>query len=214
VQLTAGSDELVGLNDMYREAEQLGLKLEGVAVDADGGFDEEWRSTGIEYSVTLDAQAGVEELARLVAVVAVRSVRTVGGPGGRLITAPEVTSAPGRRPQPGPEVPERLLAKRDAASEQLAALAGSFEILVNAAADVATDDEHDPEGATLAFERAQVAAIRDAVARHLAEVNQALADLSSGRYGICERSGLAIGSGRLAVGPAARRCLRYAASAR
>lgn len=57
------------LNDTYREAEQLGLKLQGVAVHADGGFDEEWRSTGIEYAVTLDSHAGVEELARLVAVV-------------------------------------------------------------------------------------------------------------------------------------------------
>lgn len=57
------------LNDLYREAEQLGVKLDGVAVEADGGFDEDWRSTGIEYSVTLDSQAGVEELARLGAVV-------------------------------------------------------------------------------------------------------------------------------------------------
>lgn len=57
------------LNDIYREAERLGITLEGVAVDADGDFDEQWRSTGIEYSVTLDARASAEDVARLQAVV-------------------------------------------------------------------------------------------------------------------------------------------------
>jgi len=50
------------LNDTYREAERLGVKLEGVAVKADGNFDTEWRSTGIEYSVTLDSFAPAEAL--------------------------------------------------------------------------------------------------------------------------------------------------------
>lgn len=57
------------LNDTYREAERLGLEVDGVAVEADGGFDDEWRSTGIEYSVTLDSRAPAEELGRLVAAV-------------------------------------------------------------------------------------------------------------------------------------------------
>lgn len=57
------------LNDTYREAQRLGIDLEGVAVDADGEFDDEWHSTGIEYSVALDAQASAEDLKRLSAVV-------------------------------------------------------------------------------------------------------------------------------------------------
>jgi hypothetical protein len=57
------------LNDTYREAERLGIKVDGVVVDADGGFDDEWRSTGIDYSVTVDSQASPEDLARLQAVV-------------------------------------------------------------------------------------------------------------------------------------------------
>jgi hypothetical protein len=57
------------LNDTYREAEALGIALAGVAVEADGAFDEEWRSTGIEYAVELDSPAPDEELARLAAVV-------------------------------------------------------------------------------------------------------------------------------------------------
>lgn len=57
------------LNDTYREAESLGIRLDGVAVEADGGFDDEWRSTGIQYSVTLDSAASVVDLERLGAVV-------------------------------------------------------------------------------------------------------------------------------------------------
>lgn len=52
------------LNDTYREAERLGVAVDGVAVEADGGFDDTWRSTGIEYSVALDSRASVEDLAR------------------------------------------------------------------------------------------------------------------------------------------------------
>jgi hypothetical protein len=68
-QLLHLSVALCVLNDTYREAERLGIHLDGVAVEADGGFDEEWRSTGIDYSVALDARAAVEDLARLGAAV-------------------------------------------------------------------------------------------------------------------------------------------------
>ncbi len=57
------------LNDTYREAERLGITLRGIAVEADGGFDDAWRSTGIEYSVRLEADAPAEVLARLAAAV-------------------------------------------------------------------------------------------------------------------------------------------------
>jgi hypothetical protein len=57
------------LNDTYREAQRLGLELRGVAVTADGGFDDEWRSTGIRYAVALDTSASAADLARLNAVV-------------------------------------------------------------------------------------------------------------------------------------------------
>ena len=57
------------LNDTYREAERLGLEIDGVAVEADGGFDDQWRSTGIVYSVTLDSRASMDDLTGLMAVV-------------------------------------------------------------------------------------------------------------------------------------------------
>lgn len=57
------------LNDLYREAERLGLDVAGVAVEADGGFDHEWRSTGITYRVALDSPTDGAERARLLAAV-------------------------------------------------------------------------------------------------------------------------------------------------
>jgi hypothetical protein len=46
------------LNDTYREAARLGIAVEGVSVEADGNFDEEWCSTGIEF---LDAAVNLPE---------------------------------------------------------------------------------------------------------------------------------------------------------
>jgi hypothetical protein len=68
-QLLHLSVALCILNDTYREGARLGIEIYGIAVEADGGFDGEWRSTGIEYSVTLDAGASTEDLDRLRAVV-------------------------------------------------------------------------------------------------------------------------------------------------
>lgn len=51
------------LNDVYREAKDLGLVLRGVRVSASGGYDvETWRSTGISYSVELDTAAPASEI--------------------------------------------------------------------------------------------------------------------------------------------------------
>ncbi|GAB3028395.1 hypothetical protein GCM10011376_16070 [Nocardioides flavus (ex Wang et al. 2016)] len=68
-QLLHLSVALCVLNDTYREAERLGIHVAGVAVEADGGFDGAWCSTGIAYSVTVDSRAPAEDLARLLAVV-------------------------------------------------------------------------------------------------------------------------------------------------
>ena len=43
------------LNDTYREATALGLGVEGVSVRASGGFDADWRSTGVTYTLGIDS---------------------------------------------------------------------------------------------------------------------------------------------------------------
>lgn len=57
------------LNDTWREADRLGVPVAGVAVTADGGFDEAWASTGITYTVSVDSTAGEERVAELVRAV-------------------------------------------------------------------------------------------------------------------------------------------------
>ncbi len=42
------------LDDIYREANALGITVHGVRVHAAGGFDDAWASTGIEYAVNVD----------------------------------------------------------------------------------------------------------------------------------------------------------------
>jgi uncharacterized OsmC-like protein len=54
------------LNDLYREAEHLGIELDGVRVTAAGDFDTgTWVSTGITYHVELDSTASADDQERL-----------------------------------------------------------------------------------------------------------------------------------------------------
>ena len=57
------------LNDTYREAQRLGVAVDGVAVEADGGFDDDWRSTGVSYAVTLASPGSADDHAALLAAV-------------------------------------------------------------------------------------------------------------------------------------------------
>jgi uncharacterized OsmC-like protein len=51
------------LNDIYREAEALGVMVSGVRVSASGDFEtDSWRSTGISYSVQVDTAASLGEV--------------------------------------------------------------------------------------------------------------------------------------------------------
>jgi hypothetical protein len=68
-QLLHLSVALCVLNDTYREAKRLGIEVDGVEVSADGGFDDEWRSTGIAYELAVDAPVADERLRQLAAAV-------------------------------------------------------------------------------------------------------------------------------------------------
>jgi len=108
---------------------------------------------------------------------------------------------------------ELLEAERQQALQRLVALTADFDEVVTASRDSNADDEHDPEGATIAFERSQVAALVIQVRGHLAEVEAAIQRLESGTYGICERCGQPIADARLEARPAARTCIRCASAA-
>jgi RNA polymerase-binding transcription factor DksA len=100
-----------------------------------------------------------------------------------------------------------LEAERAAALAQIDALTRSFDEVVAASQASNADDEHDPEGATIAFERQQVVALLELARRRLAEVDAALDRRAAGRYGVCESCGRPIAAERLAVRPAARTCI-------
>lgn len=58
------------LNDVHREAKQLGIPVDGVKVVANGDFNREtWESTGIEYAVEVSTSASEDELSELLDVV-------------------------------------------------------------------------------------------------------------------------------------------------
>ena len=92
----------------------------------------------------------------------------------------------------------------------LAELDEDFAGVVDAARDSNADDEHDPEGATIAFERQQVDALIRRSRAHLVEIDRALARLEGGTYGTCERCGAAIPQARLEIRPTASTCVACA----
>jgi DnaK suppressor protein len=110
-------------------------------------------------------------------------------------------------PRSDPLIRERLTTTRRHAADRIAALEAEFSGLVEAGNGTNIDDEHDPEGATIAFERSQVAALLDQARTRLVEVDRALAELDQDSYGICEVCGDAIAPGRLEARPSARTCI-------
>jgi DnaK suppressor protein len=94
--------------------------------------------------------------------------------------------------------------------QRLAGLGREFNGIVESSASANTDDEHDPEGATIAFERQHVAALLDQGRDHLADIEAALRRVDDGSYGRCESCGQPIASGRLAARPTATRCVACA----
>jgi RNA polymerase-binding transcription factor DksA len=93
---------------------------------------------------------------------------------------------------------------------RLAGLRGDFAGVVEASRDSNADDEHDVEGASIAFERSQVDTLIRQVEGHLAEIDDALARVADGTYGVCASCGLPIPAGRLEARPSARTCVACA----
>ncbi|UZN04126.1 TraR/DksA family transcriptional regulator [Cellulomonas sp. S1-8] len=102
-----------------------------------------------------------------------------------------------------------LLGLRDDAVGRLAGLGDAHQEVVDAARGSNVDDEHDPEGATIAFERAQLEALAADARRRLVEVDAALARLAAGTYGTCAVGGEPIDDARLEARPTATTCVAH-----
>jgi RNA polymerase-binding transcription factor DksA len=108
---------------------------------------------------------------------------------------------------PEPDRAAALAEQRRLAAEQVVVLTRDLGRVVEASESSNADDEHDPEGSTIAFERAQLTALLDAATSRLADVERALARLAEGDDGRCERCGAPIGEERLLARPWTRLCI-------
>ena len=106
----------------------------------------------------------------------------------------------------------RLEELRQQTLRRLARLTGDFDGVVAASRDSNADDEHDPEGATIAFERSQLASLVRQAQNHLAEIDSAVARLDAGLYGVCEVCGGPIATDRLDARPVASTCIECESS--
>jgi RNA polymerase-binding transcription factor DksA len=109
------------------------------------------------------------------------------------------------------EAEARLTAQHAATSRRITSMTADLAAVAAAPVGSNLDDEHGPEGSTIAFEREQLAALLAHAQAHLTDVHDALARLHDDRYGHCERCGKPIANARLAVLPATRWCIRCAA---
>jgi DnaK suppressor protein len=109
---------------------------------------------------------------------------------------------------------DMLGADRDATESLVTQLVADLDSFTGSRTDSATDDEHDPEGPTLAFERSQSAAILGQTREHLAQIELALVRLDEGDFGSCATCGNTIPFARLEARPYSTQCVTCASKAR
>lgn len=103
---------------------------------------------------------------------------------------------------------------RAAAVERAAALARQVEGLAEQQAHTTHDDEHDPEGVTIGFERAQLQGLLAGARDEIEALDRAAARLAAGTYGRCATCGAPIAPERLDALPAAETCIACASRRR
>lgn len=106
---------------------------------------------------------------------------------------------------------EKLTEAKADVEARLAALQHSHDDLLASVTDSPIDDEHDPEGVTVAYERAQIDALLDETRQELAEIDNALAAVDTGSYGKCSDCGGQIPQARLDALPGVTLCMDCAA---
>ena len=107
--------------------------------------------------------------------------------------------------------PRAALRARAAELDALLARLDADESAVRAdRADATADDEHDPEGATIAYERRLLDALTHDQRDRLREIDEAERRLAAGTYGTCARCHRPIPVERLRAVPTARTCVACA----
>jgi RNA polymerase-binding transcription factor DksA len=108
----------------------------------------------------------------------------------------------------------RIATARADATIRSTALAAQVAALAEQQALTTHDDEHDPEGVTIGFERAQIQGLLAGAREDIAALDRATSRLSAGTYGRCASCGREIPDGRLEALPATETCLDCAGKPR
>lgn len=111
----------------------------------------------------------------------------------------------------GDDLRTSLIAAQRRGDRRVRELTEQLAAIVEASDGANLDDEHDPEGATVGFERAQISALLEQARSQLEEIIAALHRVDLGTYGVCERCRREIPAARLEAQPATRTCVSCAA---
>lgn len=127
-------------------------------------------------------------------------------------TAQHETAGTQRWQSHGPEVEMTISTPlsqlRSETFESIADL--EIELATLMASGGGTDDEHDPDGSTLAYERSRASSLLAQARRSLEEIDTATERLRTGNYGLCDKCGARIAAERLAALPATAQCVTCA----
>lgn len=104
----------------------------------------------------------------------------------------------------------RLALLRAEAAARVASTAAALAELMHDREGSNDDDEHDPEGVTLSSEWSRLTGLAEAAASELQQVDDAIARLDAGTYGVCANCGRPIPEARLEVRPFATHCVACA----
>jgi DnaK suppressor protein len=102
-------------------------------------------------------------------------------------------------------------AEQERTARQVESLEGVVASIVEASELTSTDDEHDPEGATIAYERAQAIALLRQAREDLDALVVTRMQLESAQVVVCSVCGRTIDLERVATLPTTSRCIRCAA---
>ena len=104
----------------------------------------------------------------------------------------------------------RLETERGAALARVRSMRAELDGFMAESADTNADDEHDPEGPTIAYQRAQLVTLLDRSRSSAEDLDRALDRLDRGDYRVCERCQGEIPPDRLEARPATRTCVHCA----
>jgi RNA polymerase-binding transcription factor DksA len=113
-------------------------------------------------------------------------------------------------PQEQAAIEALMLVEHEQAVACEEALAAEYEGILDASADANLDDEHDPEGATVGYERARVASLLRQARARLSALAAAGDRIRAGVYGTCCHCGQPIPFDRLMAFPTAVTCVSCA----